>query len=77
MENLRSVTYFVFFNSQYMQKFLEHVLVIKYNHKVEVCKSSIFAGILCVLRGCPSSLQGSKYPSFILIIDIFIYITMY
>lgn len=60
-----------------MQKFLEHVLVIKYNHKVEVCKSSIFAGILCVLRGYPSSLQGSKYPSFILIIDIFIYITMY
>lgn len=61
-----------------MQKLLEHVLVIKYNHKVEVCKSSMFARILCVLREMPPSLQENKYPSFILyIIDIFISITTY
>lgn len=77
-KKLKSVTYFVFFNIQYMQKLLEHVLVIKYNHKVEVCKSSMFARTLCVLGRCPSSLQENKYPSFIFyIIDIFISITTY
>lgn len=52
-KKLKSVTCFVFFNIQYMQKLLEHVLVIKYNHKVEVCKSSMFTRILCVLREMP------------------------